>query len=82
MNLKQDYDVLLVENQKLKRDLKSKQSFISTILKQKKELNKQVSLLFSELERFKGFKASRFHLRTLKMHVKEAMKLHRLQNPE
>lgn len=79
MSLKQDYEKLLEENQKLKKDLNSKQSFIGVILKQKKELNDHIKLLFSELEKFQEVKAERLHLRILKAKVRTAKDMFKLQ---
>lgn len=79
MCLKQDYEKLIEENHKLKRDLNSKQCFISKILKQKKELNELVKLLFSELDQFQGIKAERFHLKTLKAKVRTAKEIFQLK---
>ena len=59
MALEQDYKRLLDENIRLKKNIKSKELFIGTILKQKNELNEKVSLLFAELEMFKEVKKER-----------------------
>ena len=79
MDLKQDYEDLLMKNKKLKKEIKSKECFISKLLQQKKELNEKVTLLFNDLEKFKDYRAERFHLRTLRMQRVEILKMYNLQ---
>ena len=79
MALEQDYQKLLDENIRLKKNLKSKELFIGTILKQKNELNEKVSLLFAELEMFKEVKKERLHLRLLKSQAKTIKEIFRMK---
>lgn len=79
MALEQDYQKLLDENIRLKKNLKSKESFIHTILKQKNELNEKISLLFSELEMFKEVKKERLYLRLLKSQAKTIKEIFRMK---
>lgn len=79
MALEQDYKRLLDENIRLKKNIKSKELFIGTILKQKNELNEKVSLLFAELEMFKEVKKERLHLRLLKAQARTIKEIFRIK---